>query len=443
VRKLNIIILFVVSINILVIAGIFIYRLTTDIIKENEEIGNLTNLYEQLEEVRLGIRTAIINQKDFTLTGDTLYKFQYKSSKESTIAQFQSLKLVNKQNLITNDTFDSLNLLLNINFKHLDELILLGEIEDFDDIEDYINHYSSEIFKEFSNINKTIENNIESRFNRFRFETAFKARRLELFVVSFYSFSILSLLICFYLIYKQNNLRLWLVKELKESNNLKDKFFSIIAHDLRSPFTFLINLSTLVSETEIANDEKLLKSALKNIEDTSKKTFNLLNNLLEWANSQTNKLRVNKEWFNIQEEITEILDLYSDIITKKQIEIKYTPQIINAFADKNMIKTVIRNLIGNAIKFVPENGEISIQVNSTDSFNEILIIDNGSGLSQQDIAKLFRLDVDTKFIGNAENKGSGLGLILCKEFIEKHGGKIFARANSDKGCTFGFEIPKN
>ncbi len=442
-RRTNIIVLFTIAILILISAGIKIYRFTSNILKENEEIANLTHLYEKLEDVRLGIRSAMINQRDFTLTGDSIYFIDYKISKQNTIDHFTAFKQKGISGNIPESTIDTLSYLLANNFSQLDDLIQLGELKGFENIDDYIDNYSSDLFKKFSSLNKNIETQIEQKFNDFRLKTVSNAKNSELFIISFYSVSVLFLLISFFFLYRQHLIRLKLLNELEESNALKIKFFSIIAHDLRSPFTFLINLSTLMNTDEILKDETLLKEVVKDVETTSIKTYNLLNNLLEWANSQTGKLKLHFESFRVHTLITEILGLYNQLIEKKKIEILYKESPLTIYADKSVISTVIRNLIGNAIKFVPEHGHISIELVDAENSTEVLIIDDGPGLTEDDIKKLFRPDVNTMEIGKPENKGSGLGLILCKEFIDKHKGKIFARANVDKGCTFGFVIPKN
>ena len=440
-RKTHIIFLFAIAILVLVFAGIKIYRFTSNILRENEGIANLTHLYEKLEDVRLGIRSAIINQRDFTLTGDSIYFVDYHTSKQHTIDQFNAFKQKGISSSIPESTFDTLSYLLADNFKQLDDLIRLGEVKGFENIDAYIDNYSTDLFNKFSSLNRNIETQIEQRFNEFRLKTVSNAKNSELFIISFYSVSVLFLVISFFFLYRQNLIRLKLLNELEESNALKIKFFSIIAHDLRSPFTFLINLSTLMNTEEILKNETLLKEVVKDVETTSIKTYNLLNNLLEWANSQTGKLKLHFESFQIDSLITEILGLYNQLIEKKKIEISYEESPLRIYADKSIISTVIRNLLGNAIKFVPERGHISIKVMDTEKSFEVLIIDDGPGLSGDEIKKLFRPDVNTMEIGKPENKGNGLGLILCKEFIDKHKGEIFARPNAEKGCTFGFVIP--
>jgi two-component system sensor histidine kinase/response regulator len=443
VRKIKIIILFTGAMLILILAGVKIYSFTSNILSENEEIAQLTNLYEKLESVRLGIRSAIINQRDYTLTGDSTYLIDYNNSKQSTIEQFNAFSQKGISDYIPESTLDSLSYLLTRNFSHLDELIQLGKVTGFEDMEGYIDNYSTDIFNKFSSINMNIETRIEQKFNDFRLNTVSNAKKSELFIIPFYSVSVLFLLISFIVLYRQNLIRLRLVNELKENNNIKNKFFSIIAHDLRSPFMFLINLSSIIDSDEMLQNETLLKEVVKNVETTSVKTYNLLNNLLEWANSQTGQLKLHREELMVNSLVLEILGLYSQSIENKKISLSYKESPCTINADKSMISTVLRNLIGNAIKFVPEQGHISIKIKETENGTEILIRDDGPGLTRDDIKKLFRPDVNTVEIGNPENKGSGLGLILCKEFIDKHSGKIFARPNQDKGCTFGFVIPKN
>lgn len=434
--------MFALSVTILVLAGISVLSLTSNILKENNEIARISQLHEQLEEVRLGIRTAMIHQRDFLITGDTIHQVLYESSKRNTIAQFEAIPRREITGIFSLTTYDSLDNLMYSQFRRLDMLIDLGEEKDLEEIDNLLEYNGSGIFQKFTALNKTVELNIEQMFANFRTHTVASANRLKGFILSFYILSVVGLLMSFYYIFRQNRVILKLVDELKKTNELKNKFFSIIAHDLRSPFSLLINLSEILSDQDIRSDENTLKEIHKRIEETSKRTFNLLNNLLDWANSQAGQLKIRYEIFRIDELLEEIRDFYHNQICEKSIHLSLSHHEEKVLADRDMIHTVLRNLVGNAIKFVPEGGRIDLQVETTEDATELLVIDNGPGLTQADTEKLFRPEINTRTIGSdTENSGSGLGLILCKEFIDRHGGKIFARANQDKGCTFGFTLP--
>jgi len=231
---------------------------------------------------------------------------------------------------------------------------------------------------------------------------------------------------------------------LKQSNATKDKLFSIIGHDLRSPFNSIIGLSNILAHHVKNNDIEDIEKCSSMISDLSQKAMDLLSNLMEWALSQTGKLILTPERFDINSLITENSQFYTDIAKQKSITI--TNATIGSFfvnADKAMINTVIRNLISNAIKFTQSGGIIHISSEVKNNKVEISIRDTGVGLSKTSIEKLFSFDILDSKLGTQNEKGTGLGLILCKEFIEKHQGEIGVSSELDKGSEFYFTLPYN
>lgn len=231
-------------------------------------------------------------------------------------------------------------------------------------------------------------------------------------------------------------------QELKALNASKDKFFSIIAHDLRSPFTSLLGLTDyLASEyRNISTDE--LKEISSNLLKSAKTTYNLLENLLQWAKIRTGRIKFNPESFNIKTVTYQMIDLYKGNALNKNIsfETEIYKEII-VFADLNMVETIFRNLISNSIKFTKEKGKIVITVKEKDKFAEINIKDNGIGISSETIGKLFQIDQNVSTLGTQNEEGSGFGLILCKEFAEINKGEIFVKSEIGKGSVFSFTLP--
>lgn len=231
--------------------------------------------------------------------------------------------------------------------------------------------------------------------------------------------------------------------KLKESNATKDKFFSIIGHDLKNPL-FVIQSMSEILETEfdeITPEERL--EFIRAIRESSKNAFSLLEDLLHWARCQTGRIDYNPEPVHLKQLAAKCISLLEAHAIKKNIH------LINAvdathilLADKFMVETVIRNLTSNALKFTPEGGTIKINSKPVDDFIQISVEDTGIGLSESDKQKLFRIDVKNSEIGRSKEKGTGLGLILCKEFVEKHGGKIWVESELEKGSQFIFTIPK-
>jgi signal transduction histidine kinase/ligand-binding sensor domain-containing protein len=230
--------------------------------------------------------------------------------------------------------------------------------------------------------------------------------------------------------------------ELKELNTSKDKFFSIIAHDLKNPFSTIIGFSELLKEDSYSEDPAKTREFANMIYISAVQTFRLLENLLEWANSQHRNLSYDPRPINVVELIKEEFKVLGDMAIKKDIELKYSSsENLAIYADRNMIKTILRNLISNAIKFTPRNGKVEILAFGSRKEIGIQVSDNGIGMSRKTIENLFRLDANQSTRGTENENGTGLGLFLCKEFIEKHGGKIWAESEPGKGSAFTFILP--
>jgi len=236
-------------------------------------------------------------------------------------------------------------------------------------------------------------------------------------------------------------------RKLSEANAAKDKFFSIIAHDLKNPVYNLISLSDfLIKNIDIWKLEKI-KEFVSYINETSRQGFNLLENLLVWARSQTGKLEKNPIRFDVNHIINQNIELHKNLALNKKIElIPMFESNAYVFADMNMISTVIRNLISNAIKYTHDAGTIKIFseeiVDNDKNYQKITIQDSGVGIMQKDIEKLFVIDKNFSTPGTNDEKGTGLGLILCSEFIRNNNGKIWVESEYEKGSKFIFTIPK-
>jgi PAS domain S-box-containing protein len=230
--------------------------------------------------------------------------------------------------------------------------------------------------------------------------------------------------------------------ELRSLNATKDKFFSIIAHDLKSPFNSIVGFSELlVAELKTKNYDEI-ETYANIILQSSERALNLLMNLMEWSRSQTGKMEFNPEYVEMGNLINEICLLFDDVASQKSIQINRTlPPDTIVFADRAMVSTVIRNLISNAIKFTNTNGEIQISAKQKNNQILISIKDNGVGMSKETIEKLFRIEESFSSKGTNNETGTGLGLLLCKEFVEKHGGIIWVESTVGIESTFFFSLP--
>ncbi|MBW8324244.1 MAG: PAS domain S-box protein [Prolixibacteraceae bacterium] len=231
---------------------------------------------------------------------------------------------------------------------------------------------------------------------------------------------------------------------LRELNATKDKFFSIIAHDLKSPFNSILGLSNILVEQIREKNYEGIDEYARIILVSSQRTMDLLMNLLEWSRSQTGRMEFSPEYVEIVALINEVVELLYDYASQKTITIvKKLPRNMVVFADRAMISTILRNLISNAIKFTHTRGQIIISVTQEENKIIVSVTDNGIGMKTNVLEKLFRIDESHTTLGTQNEKGTGLGLLLCKEFIEKHGGEIWIESTPGTGSTFSFSIPKN
>ncbi|MDQ1267342.1 MAG: two-component system, sensor histidine kinase and response regulator [Bacteroidota bacterium] len=233
-------------------------------------------------------------------------------------------------------------------------------------------------------------------------------------------------------------------RQLKELNATKDKFFSIISSDLRSPIISLINLAELLSGDLNQYSVKEIQQLAVQLHDSSIGLYKQLDNLLQWSRSQTGRIDFQPDTYDIFELLTRNIQIVNDAAAEKKIEIKnlVEPPLVLYF-DQNMINTVLRNLIANAVKFTNNGGEVTLCSKDLGSSVEIIISDTGVGIDKDKIAKLFKIDTTFRTVGTLGELGSGLGLLLCKEFLEWHGCVLKIESESGVGSTFSFVLPKN
>lgn len=233
-------------------------------------------------------------------------------------------------------------------------------------------------------------------------------------------------------------------EKLSQLNATKDKFFSIIAHDLKNPFNVLIGLSDIViTDPEVRHSEEF-EQIIDGIFQTAKSGYNLLDNLLEWARSQTGDLKYKPELWVMNEILALNINLFKESAKAKNIEICILNQTdYKVFADFNMVNFVVRNLLNNAIKFSYQNSKIEINQEQKDDFYSFTIQDFGIGMNSETQEKLFKIESTNPKAGTANEKGTGLGLIICKEFIEKNKGNIWVKSEPGRGSSFKFSLPNN
>ncbi|MFO7447797.1 MAG: HAMP domain-containing sensor histidine kinase, partial [Ignavibacteriaceae bacterium] len=232
------------------------------------------------------------------------------------------------------------------------------------------------------------------------------------------------------------------LEKLKEINKNKDKLFSIIAHDLKAPFHSFLGISETLARNSGSLTPEETQKFFQASSKTVKTTFKLLEDLLEWANSQSDHVMFNPVPFSLSDLLAETILLYNNIAKEKGVRLIFNNILdYDVFGDRNMIDTVFRNLLSNAVKYTSNGGEVLVNILPNETHCKVLISDTGTGITQNNLNKIFTLGEKVTSTGTDNEKGSGLGLILCKDFIERNSGQLSVESIPGKGSTFSFTIP--
>lgn len=230
--------------------------------------------------------------------------------------------------------------------------------------------------------------------------------------------------------------------ELEQSNATKDKFFSIIAHDMKNPFISLLGTSEMLYENAAKYNKQRIIDLSKILNDSAKSGYNMLLNLLAWARSQAGNLNFQPEQIQLKQLIDKNLANLNDIAIGKEIRLTFSVgERVQLTADHNMLITILRNLVNNALKFTPRGGEVIVGAKIENEVPVIYVKDSGIGIDPSNFENLWRSDIKFSHPGTEYEIGTGLGLLLCKEFVGKHGGEIWVESEVNKGSTFYFSIP--
>lgn len=231
-------------------------------------------------------------------------------------------------------------------------------------------------------------------------------------------------------------------QELKELNASKDMFFSIIAHDLKNSFNGLLGFSEFLKDNISSLDEEQIEDLAKDIHHSGQYIYNLLNNLLQWSRLEKGMLKCCPEKVNIFDLINSLMPLLSATAKEKSINISLNgDNSVYGFVDRNMLSSIVQNLVSNSIKFTPKNGDIKINITRNSQNVQIDIMDTGVGMTTSQMEKLFKIESCYSQRGTEGETGTGLGLLLCREFVEKNQGKIWVTSEVGKGSNFSFTIP--
>ncbi len=329
------------------------------------------------------------------------------------------------------------------NFISPDKIITLDNL--IDNSKSNIEQFESDRFIKYENKRIFASRIKDTKWHIFYFEnyTEFLIN-IILQVLPIFSTLVLLLIIIYMLLYT-NRLRIENEAarvKAEVANSTKDKFFSIISHDLRGPFNSLLGFSELIEDDLQHNNYENLGSYFGHIKEGIKNILKLLENLLLWAQLQRESIKVNPVELSLFTLANEAIETLRQPAQSKSITtINEIPIHLKAFADKSMISTTIRNLVSNAIKFTPHGGTINISAYEKERFVIVTIKDNGTGISPETVEKLFNISKKISTLGTQGETGTGLGLALCKEFIEMNNGRIWVESELDKGSLFHFTIP--
>ncbi len=231
-------------------------------------------------------------------------------------------------------------------------------------------------------------------------------------------------------------------QQLKDLNVRKDKFFSIVSHDVKSMLVSAIGFSKLLISDADTLPRDMVKEFASHVHSSTTNTYDLLENLLTWTRMQTGRMLYQRSWHGVDDLIQNNIRMLQDNAARKGIQLsREGDREAQVYADRNMINSVLQNLISNAIKFTEHGGEVTVSSRTFDHTVEIAVRDNGVGISPDNLHKLFRIDMNHSTPGTDEEEGTGLGLVLCKEMIEKHEGRIWAESEPGKGSSFYFTLP--
>jgi signal transduction histidine kinase len=233
--------------------------------------------------------------------------------------------------------------------------------------------------------------------------------------------------------------------QLEELNSMKDRLLSVIAHDLTSPFNTVLGFSEILQNEIDDLEHEEIQVMAGTIYESSRRVYGLLENLLNWARSQMHEIKFEPISVDLEKLIREIIEIYWFQIQKKKIHLSITNHAEhNPFADKNMLKAILRNLLSNAVKYTQKYGSISIRIDERGGNKIVISIsDSGQGMDQYTIKHLFDLKESASKDGTEGEKGSGFGLILTQDFIHKNGGKLKVKSELGEGSSFIFDLPIN
>ncbi|MFH1195186.1 MAG: tetratricopeptide repeat-containing sensor histidine kinase [bacterium] len=373
-------------------------------------LGELYLLQKDYVQAETHLKTAYSRLKDLEIKTPLLDTYKYFSSLYSEKNDFQNAFLFQQKYLVLKDTFYN---------KEKKNKIIGAEIK-------------------YELAEKNRENELLKKENEIQNLELEKTSNLQLY---FTVISVLAFLIAAAVLYSYR-MKVKANKNLKMLNGTKDKFISIISHDIKNPIYSIMAYSDLMISDFKDFSEKEVYDSLVTINNSSKNLHKYLNEILTWQNAQKNELKINPDRFNLYELVQRVFSTHDLIARQKEVTlVNELDKNVHVLADRYMIEVIVTNLVNNAIKFTNAGGQVAVRSFTTNNKVEISVVDNGIGIPKEDIHKLFRIDESYSSKGTQGEEGTGLGLILCKEFVEKNGGEIHVKSTVGKGSSFIFTLP--
>lgn len=439
--------LFILGIAMFLIAAfltVFWLNATLERINVRNEVQN----YQKgVKDFRSSIRTAFIGHRDFLLTGNPIHRGVYDANKAQAIATMEQMG--EAYPLKDTGNMNGTLVLAQENFHLMDSCIHLFLISDTVNLDKALEKNRRNFIAASTSLDR-LEEQLQVYLNGVLAHINQMIRNMKITIILVYIFGFLLLSISLYILTKDIkkrkageetiNKQAQNLKDLKET---RDKFFSLIAHDLRSPMNSLLGFANLFRNKAIQNDPETLEKLANNLYKSTKNAINLLDNLLKWSMLQTGSLKVKLEQFDLYEVALEIILLYSDIAQIKGVAIhnELKPSTW-CYADKNIVLTVLRNFVNNAIKFSFPNGEIKINYEEDNGQWKVMVTDNGVGITPAIAEKLFNTDLEHTSKGTSQEESAGMGLVICKELTAINNGRVGAVSLPKSGSMFFFTVPR-
>ncbi|MFN6946727.1 MAG: ATP-binding protein [Cytophagaceae bacterium] len=430
------------SISLLVILTVFIIKINNDLQQSFSEVERTYKIINKLESVQNSISQSEASVRAFIINEEQYFINTYKQSSLNTEYLIKEIqKLVSDENvkekildlhelIIKKEQLLTEKLELSIKNEGKDVRLHHGAIEESRKLSEKIDFLLKDIKEtEYLLLNQRREKK-DNYFNNL-------VKALVIIGLS----SLLTGILAFLALKKDIKERKRVEKDLRDINDNKNKFFTLISHDLKGPIRGIIALTEILHYNTNKNEEQN-KKIVYHLHTSSLNLYKLVENLLNWSQIQMDRIDFQPVKFDFSVMVKDTIEQLQLLADEKCIEIKLDcPQDLYVLADRNMIITVLRNLINNAIKFTHEGGVIKISAKSSGSYAEIKVRDNGVGISEEGLKKIFIVGDNYSSSGTIGEKGTGLGLLICKEFIEKNKGTISADSIKGEGSVFTFTIP--